>query len=331
MIITFLLLFPLSACSLLPKEEPVLAPPLVEPATIDYDTVTIKTGDIVKRVKGMGTIVPLDHQPLSFTQSGGRIKKIHVTKGDAVKKGQVLAEVDTGNLQYQLELARINLKKADLRLKQLQSQRSDTYTIDMAKLDQQGIEIQIRQLEGELTNSSIVSPLTGMVTFVTELKIGDLIQAFEPVVQIADTSKLQVIYTATGAEELTDIKIGMKAALSVDGKSLEGKITQTPRDVPKELLEKDPDLYQRSIFISLNDIPKEAEVGSSIDLEIITAKKENVLILPKSALRSSGGRQYVHVFVEEAKREVDIEVGIVSATEVEVISGLDEGDTVILK
>ncbi|KKI94198.1 hypothetical protein WQ54_00995 [Bacillus sp. SA1-12] len=325
------LVIPLSACSLLPQEEPVLAPPLVEPAKIDYEVVEVKKGDVIKRVKGLGTVEPAENRPLAFSQSGTRLKKISVKKGELVKKGQLIAEIESGSLAFDLELAEIDLKKAEIKLKQLNAQNADTYSIDLAELDLDSLQLRVEHLKNELEKTRITSPINGIVTFITEKNAGDAIEAYESIVHVADTSKLQLVYSAISGNELVDTKIGMKAEITINGKKTAGKVVQTPSEVPVEKIEENPDLYQRSIFIAIENPPKDVKVGDSIDFEIITGKRENVLIIPKSALRSMAGRDYVQVLEGEAKREIDIEKGLVSDTEVEVIRGLETGDTVILK
>src|SRR5690625_1723371 len=96
-IILFALSFFISGCTFLPKEEEVLAPPLVEPAELDYNTVEVKRGDIVSSVEGVGSLVPKNNIDLHYTKDGGRLKEVHVNKGDFVEKGEILAELDTGN------------------------------------------------------------------------------------------------------------------------------------------------------------------------------------------------------------------------------------------
>lgn len=321
----------LSACSLLPKEEQVLAPPLVEPAKVEYDVVDVKTGTIIKSLKGAGSLTPVENHNLSFSESGGRIKKFHVSEGNVVKKGQLLVEVDTANLSFDIKQAEIDLKKAELQLKGLQSQKADQLTIDIAKLDVQSVKNKVQYMKEQLAKSQLKSPINGIVTFVGEQKAGDPVQAFESIVQVANTSNLQVLYTAQSVEQIADIKLGMTANLTSNGKAITGKVVQTPKDVPLDIMETNAELYQKSILISLAELPKDAKVGDLIDFEVISQQKEKVLVIPKNGLRLAMGRNYVQILDGNTKREVDIEVGISTDTEVEVIKGLSEGDKVILK
>src|SRR5690625_1734642 len=87
-----LILF-ISGCTFLPKEEPVLAPPLTEPAELDYNTAEVTRGDIAVAVQGVGSMIPKNNTDLHYTSDGGRLKEILVAEGDKIEKGQILAEV----------------------------------------------------------------------------------------------------------------------------------------------------------------------------------------------------------------------------------------------
>ena len=321
----------LSACSILPQEEQALAPPLVEPAKLEYETAEVTKGEIIKRVKGTGDLVPLENQSLYYEKDGGRLKDILVNEGEEVKKGQTLVEIETGNLAFDIQQAGLDLQKAKLRLQQIQEQGADKYSVEIAKLDVESLELRLYQLNKQSSESKIVSPMNGIVTYVSELKQGEVVGAYQPIIQVADTSKLQILYTALGAEDLADVKVGMEAMITLKGNTVNGKVVQTPKDVPFEIYERDPNLYAKSLLINMEELPEGAEVGSITDIEIITARKNDTLIIPKNGLRSAMGRTYVQVLADNTKRELDVEVGIVSATEVEILRGLNEGDQVILK
>ncbi len=321
----------LTSCSVFPKEESTLAPPLIEPAKIDYKTAEVRKGTIVKRVKGMGSLVPVGSQNLYYRESGGRIQKVYVAEGDLVKKGQTLVDLENGNLVFDIEQAELELEKVNIELQQLEAQGADKYSIEKAKLDVEITKVRLQKLQQVQESSKLLSPINGIVSFVGELKAGDQVQAYQSIVQVAETSNLQLMYTASGVNELSDVKLGMPVHVLVNGKELKGKVVQTPNEVPADALKQNDDVQQRSIFVRIEDLPAQSKVGDSLDFEIITQQKDKVLMIPKSGLRTGIGRNYVQVLQGNTKREIDIEPGLVSATEVEVIKGLNEGDQVILK
>ncbi|MDC3418006.1 efflux RND transporter periplasmic adaptor subunit [Aquibacillus salsiterrae] len=320
----------LSACSLLPKEEEVLAPPLAEPAEINYETKAAQLNKIVKKVDGVGNLVPSSQENLSFTEMGGRLEKLYVTSGDQVKEGQLLAEINTGNLTYEIKQTEISLEKAKLQLAQLKNQDADDYAIQIAELDIQSVELRLQQMKEQSSNAKIVSPINGFVTYVTKKKRGDMVNTFEELIQVADPTKLQVMYTATSPLDLSEVTVGMMASVIFNDKKVEGEVVQTPSDVPEAAIEKNP-VLQRSILINTTELPANSKAGNTVDIEVVLQEKENALTIPRGALRSAFGREYVQVLTDETKKEVDIQKGIVTSTEVEVLKGLEEGDLVILK
>lgn len=83
-------------------------------------TATVQIGSIAATVNGAGNVTPHQQASLSFGTSG-TVTKVNVQVGDQVKAGQVLAELDTDDLELQLENAQVNLKIAQNKLTQTQS------------------------------------------------------------------------------------------------------------------------------------------------------------------------------------------------------------------
>ena len=70
--------------------------------------------------------------------------------------------------------------------------------------------------------------------------------------------------------------------------------------------------------------------GFYANVVITTQKKDDVVTIPNQALRRFGGRKYVQTVVENGrKREVDVETGIQTDTEVEIVKGIKEGARVV--
>jgi multidrug efflux pump subunit AcrA (membrane-fusion protein) len=78
------------------------------------------------------------------------------------------------------------------------------------------------------------------------------------------------------------------------------------------------------------DLPLRA--GMSATAEIVTDKLEDVLLVPNWAIRidRGTGRSYVNLMRAEAVEEVEVEIGVRGADESEVLSGLNEGDVVVV-
>lgn len=366
----------LTGCSLFPKEEPMLAPPLVEPVQVTYEVAEVTKGTITKSIRGSSTFTTVDKKELSFPETKGlRLMSFAVSNGELVKKGQVLAELDATELErsiemalyevekaklelqeaqqdnkYEVEEARLNVVKAEmnakvsetklaqieldqarLKLAELQDPKRREFQVESAKLNVKQREMDLSSLQKRLADTKLVAPMDGVVLFVSNEQVGDEVDAYQPLVTIGDPNKLFIIYTAPEREALKDVKDGVKATIKLpDGTMEEGVVVQTPLNVPDQLPEDLKRLYQRSILIAPAKPIKGMEVGSSVVFEIVIDQQEDAVIIPIKALRGFNERMYVQVLDENVKKEVDVTVGIKTATEVEIINGLQPGQLVIL-
>jgi membrane fusion protein, macrolide-specific efflux system len=322
-----LCLFLLSGCSLFPKEEQVLAPPLVKPAKVIYNTIQAKEGSIENTVDGIGSFIPIQTTDLSFKNPSGHISKILVKNGDHVTKGQLLIELDTGDLSTQIAEQKLQLEKADLKILQLQNNHADKYSIDMAKLDKESVQLQLIQLDNQLAESRLTAPSDGVITNLTSKKAGDSVQAYEPLVELVNPHVLQFIYKAISAEDLSDVQLGMNATVTLhNGKNLTGKVVRIPGSMENDLSQS-----ANSVIIQINNLPSKVNMGDSGNLQIITKKKNNTLIIPKQALHTFMSENYVQVLEGNSKKQVDVQVGMSNATEVEILKGIKAGEKVILQ
>lgn len=374
---TVLLSAMLAGCSIFPKEEAVLAPPLVEPAPIQYEVAEVEQGTIIKSVKGSSTFTTVDKRELSFPETKGfRLKSFSVQSGDLVKKGQVLAELDAGELErdiesaryevekaklelleagqdnhYEVEVAKLDVRKAEmnakasetklaqiewdkslLELAKLQDPKRKEYAVERAKLNLKQKQMELGNLQKRLTETKLISPLDGIIIFVSNEQVGDEVDAHQTLVTVGDPQKLFILYTAPEKEAIKDVVEGMNVTLVLgNGAKGEGTVVQTPLSVPDNLPEDLTRLYERSLLISPKNLTEDIETGTSVSIEVIVDKKDQALIIPKRALHDFSGRQYVRVLEGKSKKEIDVEVGIMNQTQVEIRSGLKAGQLVILE
>ncbi|AEE95646.1 efflux RND transporter periplasmic adaptor subunit [Mahella australiensis] len=328
----------LSACSILPEEEETLAPPLVEPVKIEYDLYEVKKDTITTELRGNGTFVSTKDYSLSFKNTSGRLKSINVKLGQEVKKGVVVAELDTGDLENRIKQQELSVKKAKLLLDQnqielerLKSSGADQYQVDkakndvaMAQIDVDMANLQLQGLRIERERAKLLAPVNGTVVYIAKVNAGDPISAYQTLVQIADPSSLQLSYETNDASKF---QVGMKATVKIDSKDYQGIVVAMPASVDPELREE----MQNKIYLEVKNRPADVKMGDMADFTIITAKKENVIVVPRNAVKNYMGNDYVEILEGGSKKERYIEKGLQTPTMVEVVDGLKEGDKVILR
>ena len=204
-----------SGCALLPVEEEPLQPPLVEPAQEPVDIVNVARGDIETFLKGTANFVSSEVKALSFTESGGRIKSISVKLGDEVQAGDLLAELETGDLALQADLQRLNVERAQLLYRKALADGADATDLRLREIDLERERKSLLAMEGRLDKARLHAPIAGIVTFVQSLNTGDAVGAFQPIVTVANPRSVQLVYVASESQELRALEVGMPATLKI--------------------------------------------------------------------------------------------------------------------
>lgn len=314
----------LSGCYFFPKEEAVLAPPLIESTEITYETIDAKKGTIEKRITGSGTFVSAEQQNLDFKYRGGYISGIYVNLGDKVKKGDLLAEQDTDKLVSQIKQQEIILKRTNLDYESLKNDGSDPVAIEKARLNVELEKLKLEDLQLELDKSRIVSPIAGEIVYIDKLNVGDYVNARKTVITVADPSKLVLEYTGDNASEF---QLGMNVDVKYKDKTYQGEVIMTPATAPLDIAES----LKKTVRIRVDGLPSDVEIGASANLSLILQRRESTIVLPKNVISRSFGRITVQVLDNGIKYERDIEIGIETPTEVEVLKGIEEGEKVIIR
>ncbi len=134
-------------CEQLVEEIPTPTP-IPTPPESNRPTHEVTLGSIVQEVRGLGRIASSQEQELYFKQ-GGRLFNILVEQGQYVEQGDVLAELETGELKHQIAQARISLEVAELRLEKLKLEqlRSEENRLVSQELSKQAAAAQLASAE----------------------------------------------------------------------------------------------------------------------------------------------------------------------------------------
>lgn len=306
-----------SGCYFFPKEEELLDPPTIAPDEVTYSTYTAKRKTIESAVIVTGYVRSRTEKSCYFTDYTGRVKTIYVKAGDFVNEGDIIAEMNTGELEYLLEIQKLKVQAAKLQ-----------YNSTGAQADKLQLDIETETLnmyQAEYDGSKIYAPISGQVSYVLGINPGTEMDPYKIIARIVDPDDLYVEASYTG--DIKTFAVGDKVTVTVGGEEYESEISYTPKEARAEANEDSNALYAE---FSGNK-PTFAYLGSLADIKKIKSVSENAIVIPKNLVKTDGDRTYVQVYKDGEKIEKDITTGISNATEIEVISGLDEGDEVIIR
>ncbi len=356
-----------SSCSLLlPEEQEPLPPPLAEPPEPNYSFYTVKRDDMISQINEGGVFVPVSEIPLNFGNNSGRLAELNVKMGDRVTKGQVLAKLDVGDLEHSLEEKKINLKKEELRYDKImidynehlasikeakdqlakakdQGSKEDTekwsqkleerekqkeekdIDIEIFKLGLSQQETDLERTKERLEKAQLISPIDGIIGFEQGFSMGDWVDTHTTVYTVVDPSDL---YLRLNSASVTGLHLGMKADVIVGDQVYSGEVVMTPSSSNEETRDQ---RLRNAIILSVEGLPNTVMPGDRASIRVVLEERNNVVVLPRAGLRTYGSRNYVLVRDGDTNREIDIEIGMETPTYIEVISGIDEGDTIILR
>jgi HlyD family secretion protein len=371
---------------------------------VGVQTQKVARKDLVSVVSASGEVRPKRYVNVSANVSG-RITFLLVKEGDTVRKGQVLARIDSTRFEAgermsaaAVEAARADLTRAqaDVDAARLAFERSKRMHADKLISDQvfeqaeaelkmktaqvqsqrERIAQQAAALEtnrDDLAKTTVVSPMDGIVTALLkeegEMVIGA--QSFSPTV-IMTVADLSVMETEVMVDE-TDIRslsLGQEAEVRVDaleGVKIKGQVTEigssaivraTGAATQTTTTSTANQAKDFKVTVTLLDPPATLRPGLNATADIKTAARKNVLTVPiqavvvrelnkegkvvdPEALQAAGpqaeepvrakGEEKDGVFVVQKDKAVfkPVKTGIVGETEVEVLSGLGDGEEIV--
>ena len=311
-------------CFFSPAEEELLEPPTVAIEDIAYSTYTAKQKTIEDKTVATGYVFCKSQYNASFPESGGTLKTIYVTAGQHVEEGDLLAELDVGDLDYLYKQQLLIVQKAQIAY-------NSSGTAD-ARLTLEMEQNTLTEYERQLNNSRIYAGMTGEVCFVQDMDPGTTVTAYKTIIKIVDPSQLCIQYSSSN---MKSFPLGEEVTITVDGEDYSGYVSKTPTDVKEGLYDDFPAVMKdtSSIYCEFTDgTPSFLTVGQTADITAVFARHENAVVISKTLVKTDGDRTYVTILDEnDTKKEVDVTVGITNATEAEILTGLNAGDRVVVR
>ena len=219
-------------------------------------------------------------------------------------------EIALKNAQVNLQKSTASPKAADI-ASALSSLQLAQISLDKARTD--------------LDSATLRSPATGVIASVAN-QVGEA--PANPFAVVAVTATV-ALHGTVGEADVAKLRLGQVATITVDAVGAASRMTGrvTALD-PVATIQQGVPVYGVDVQI---DIPDRAiRPGMSGTAAVIVASKQAVLAVPNLAVRSQGGRRFVQVLRDGTPQDAEVEFGISNESVTEVVSGLEEGEQVLL-
>ena len=257
-------------------------------------------------------------------QTGARIRKINVEVGDYVVKGQVLAEMDRFQLE-QLELQIQNDEVEYARLKGLYEEGGVSQSdFEAAEL---GYKVRKTNYQNLLENTILRSPINGYVT-ARNFDKGDMFSMSAPLFTVQQVIPVKLL-VGISENEYTKVKKGDTVSLTVDAlpdRTFTGKVNRLYPTINAAT-----HTFNAEVLVQNSD--RALRPGMFARVKVVFGTNHRVVLPDQCIVKQEGtGQKFVYVLKnDETVSYVPVTLGRHMGTEYEVIDGVLEGDTVVLK
>jgi len=317
-----------------------------EPPTAEVTLVRVARADISESLTLAGMIGALPNQDVRVSSLvAGRITELRVAEGDRVTAGQLLAKIDDRPYREQLKQAegftaqtRANLENARL----TRTRNEDLFSrgiaarkeVEDARTQETNAEASVRQAEAALalarlqvSRTEVRSPLTGTVVK-RSLSVGEQVDgtAAQPVLEVANLAQTE-LFANVPEIYLGKIRVGQTLPISshaFPGRTLTGRVVAVSSAV-------DPATNVGLIRIRIANSERLLRLGMFLSAQIPIETHPNALSVPPQAIyRDQEGQPHVYRVVGTSAAAIPVQLGLTTSDRVELLSGVREGETVIL-
>lgn len=205
-----------------------------------------------------------------------------------------------------------------------------TKEIDLAQaqLDYESAVLRKTNLEEKLARTKLYASVTGTITYFTNIQEGETIGKGEKVYQIAKKGEKRISYQGTDTDKF---KVGDHVNINANEMTFDAEVIETPATTPFEVRTKAD--YKPTVYFKFND-PEASDyfvtMPQTLNLVKVLDSRENVLIVPTTSILFLDGKTYIYILENGIRVQKPIVIGLSTAAYTEIVSGLNEGELVII-
>jgi len=257
------------------------------------ETAKVTRGNILAQLPTTGVVIPRNRLGIK-PPVAGRVEEVLAVEGQRVSKGQVLAWMSSSERAALLDAARAK-----------------------------GPE-EVKYWEDIYQPAPIVAPLSGFI-IKRSIEPGQFMSLSDDVLVMADHLIVQAQVDET---DIGHIKVGQTSAIVLDAypdEKIPGRVEQIAYE--SETIN-NVTVYKVNVLPEA--VPGYFRSGMSATVNFVMDQRDNVLELPLTAVKKKGGRSYVFVRQNGQVKTLQVQSGLENTTKVEIVSGLNEGDEVVI-
>ena len=294
------------------------------------NTAFVAEGYIVKpcildqSISVSGTLKPFE-ETILMPDVSGRVISINLPEGKFVKKGTLLVKLFDNDLQASLKKLQTQLSIAEQTEKR-QSQLLKVSGISQLEYDQTGLQVNsikddIEYLKAQISKTEVVAPFDGIIGL-RNISVGAQVTPSISLATIRMTNQLKLDFSVP-EKYSNETREGKRIQFTVQGddKKYEGKVMATEESI---------ELNTRNLKVRaiVDGNSASLKPGAYANVELDLEEDKNALMIPTQAIIPQERNKKVIVVKEGQATFVTVRTGIRQASKIEVLAGLNPGDTI---
>ena len=295
-------------------------------SAVPVEVAEIVTGSIASFIETNGAL-EAEREVDVVSRTGGPITEIAAEEGMFVEEGALLARVDETETRAQVEISRVALAQAETAYERArvsfenQVVSQEVYDAARSALDSARAQLDGSRIQHDYTR--ITAPFAGLI-IERAVKFGETVTNGQRLFRISDFEPL-LCHIAAPERDLTRLSVDQPAFLEVEAFPGERFAARVLRVSPVV------DAATGTIRVTLEvDRQGRLSPGMFATVRLVTDTRRNALLMPKRALSLDSLADTVFVVADGAAARRNVTLGYEEDETVEVLSGLDAGDRVIV-
>ena len=304
------------------KSSPVQAGP---PPALSVEAMIARPQSLSADIEIPGSILAYESTEV-HPEVAGRLTSLNVQEGRNVSKGALLAKLYDGDLQAQLRKLQVQLeiaKQTEQRQAQLlKIQGISQQEYDLSLLQVHNLNADIDIVRQAIRKTEIRAPFSGKLGL-KNVSPGAYVSPADVITTISQVSQLKIQFNIPERYG-SELKTGMPVAFTVDG---------SDKTYTANIMATEVQVEENSRSLAVRAVVKNGDSnlipGSFAKVKMTLGRNENALLIPNNAIIPIGRKKQIFLYKNGKAAATDVATGVRDSTNIQIVEGLKEGDTVI--
>ena len=315
------------------------------PVTLEFtpaDVAVVEVRSLTRSITFSGSLSPVVQTAVK-SKVPGEVTRVLVREGEAVKDNQLLAQIETADLQSRLDAQAAALEEAKAKWKIAEKNRENSQqllrqkfisqnaydttesTYEAAAATVRSQEAQLLIARKALDDAAVRAPIEGVVA-TRSVNAGEKVGVDQALFTLVDLGRMEIEAPAP-ASEIPAVRVGQSASFRVDGfgeRAFEGRVERINPTAQ-------PGSRAIVLYISVRNPDGALRGGMFAKGQIVLDRTQPGAVIPATALREESGQPYVFTIENGRIQRRAVKVGAAQPQEglVEIVSGLERGTNVV--